>query len=42
VITYYLRKREIITVVAVEDNSTFMVMKNASPIMAVIDPRSKF
>ena len=41
-ITYFLRKREIITVVSAEDSSAFMFMKNASPIVAVIDPRSEF
>jgi len=40
-ITFYLRNRQIITVVAAEDNSAFVVMKNTTPVAAAIDPRSE-
>lgn len=39
--TFYLRNRQIITVVPAEDNSDFVVMRNSSPVAAVIDPRSE-
>lgn len=39
-ITFFLRNRQIITVVAAEDNTAFVVMKNSSPVAASIDPRS--
>lgn len=38
-ITFFLRNRQIITVVAAEDNSAFVVMKNSSPVASAIDPR---
>lgn len=39
--TYYLRKKEIITVVLVEDNTDFVVTNNTSPMMVHIDPRNE-
>jgi len=39
VVTFYLRHREIITVVSAEDSSEFVIIKNTSPMAAVIDPR---
>jgi MFS family permease len=39
VITFLLRHREFITVVPAEDNSEFVIIKNTSPMAAVIDPR---
>ena len=40
-ITFYLRNRQLITVVAAEDNSAFVVLKNSSPVAAVINPHSE-
>lgn len=40
-VTFYLRNRQMITVVAAEDNTSFVIMKNSSPVAAVIDPRSE-
>lgn len=39
-ITFYLRKKQIITVVAAEDNTAFVIIKNTSPVAAAIDPRT--
>jgi MFS family permease len=37
---FYLRKKEIITIVSVEDSSTFVAMKSTSPAAVLLDPRT--
>ena len=39
IIIFYLRKREFITIVPAEDNSTFVPMKSTSRAAVLIDPR---
>ena len=39
-VIFYLRKKEIVTVVAAEDNVEFVMMKNTSPVAVMIDPRT--
>lgn len=39
IIIFYLRKKEMITIVATEDHSTFIPMKGTSPAAVLIDPR---
>ena len=39
IIIFYLRKKEIITIVATEDHSTFVPLKGTSPAAVLIDPR---
>jgi MFS family permease len=40
IIIFYLRKKEIITIVPVEDRSTFVAMKSTSPAAVLLDPRT--
>lgn len=39
IIILYLRQKELITIVATEDHSTFVLMKGTSPAAILIDPR---
>ncbi|NNK13999.1 MAG: MFS transporter [Desulfofustis sp.] len=41
VIIFYLRKKEVITIVAAEDHSSFIPMKGTSPAAVLIDPRTE-
>jgi MFS family permease len=40
IIIFYLRKKEVITIVAAEDRSAFVAMKGTSPAAVFIDPRT--
>jgi hypothetical protein len=40
-IILYLRQKELITIVAPEDHSTFVPMKGTSPAAVLIDPRTE-
>ena len=40
IVIFYLRKKEIITIVPVEDSNTFVAMKSTSPAAVLLDPRT--